>query len=150
VLDNAAATMLAETSTDPAKKTNTNALLVAQDGKLALDAPVGLAAWQGTNKAAITWRDLLNMAPGLAWTEGSYAIGDDDSTKILFSQEDQCAWAESKPLVVQPGTVFNYSTGFANLGMCRLKELAGGSHRQIYDYYQRRDMGRSLRPETAI
>lgn len=176
VLDNAAATMLTETSTDPTKKTNTNALLVAQDGKLvyeryaanfdrnrpqlgwsmtktltalvagvmerdgklALDAPVGLTAWQGTNKAAITWRNLLNMAPGLAWVEGGYAAGEDDTTKMLFSQEDQCAWAASKPLVAQPGTVFNYSTGFANLAMCRLKELAGGSHQQIYDYYQKR------------
>lgn len=176
VLDKAMAAMLTEASTDPAKKTNTNALLVAQDGKLvyeryapnfdrsrpqlgwsmtktltalvagvmehdgklALDAPVGLSAWQGTNKAAITWRNLLNMAPGLAWTEGAYAAGEDDTTKMLFSQEDQCAWAANKPLVAQPGTVFNYSTGFANLAMCRLKELAGGSHQQIYDYYQKR------------
>lgn len=176
VLDAAAATMLAERSTDPANKVNTNALLVAQDGRLvyerygasfdrhraqlgwsmtktltalvagvmerdgriALDAPVGLAAWNGSAKASITWRHLLNMAPGLAWSEGGYAIGEDDTTKMLFSQEDQCAWAASKPLVAQPGTVFNYSTGFANLAMCRLKEMAGGSHQQIYDFYQKR------------
>lgn len=176
VLDKAVAAMLTEASEDPAKKTNTNALLVAQDGKLvyeryaanfdrnrpqlgwsmtktltalvagvmerdgklALDAPVGLSAWQGTNKAAITWRNLLNMAPGLEWTEGGYAAGEDDTTKMLFSQEDQCTWAAAKPLVAQPGTVFNYSTGFANLAMCRLRELAGGSHQQIHDFYQQR------------
>lgn len=176
VLNKAATAMFAETSTDPAKKVNTNALLVAQDGKLvyeryathfdrnrlqlgwsmtktltalvagvmerdgriALDAPVGFPAWQGTDKAAITWRQLLNMAPGLAWVEGGYGIGDDDTTKMLFTQEDQCTWAANKPLVARPGTVFNYSTGFANLAMCRLKQLAGGSHQQVYDFYQQR------------
>ena len=112
--------------------------VMERDGKLALDAPVGLSAWQGTNKAAITWRNLLNMAPGLEWTEGGYAAGEDDTTKMLFSQEDQCTWAAAKPLVAQPGTVFNYSTGFANLAMCRLRELAGGSHQQIHDFYQQR------------
>lgn len=112
--------------------------LMERDGLVTLDAPVALNAWRGTDKAAITWRQLLNMAPGLEWTEGGYGIGEDDTTKMLFSQEDQCAWAAAKPLVAQPGTVFNYSTGFANLAMCRLKELAGGTHQQIYDYYQKR------------
>lgn len=176
VLANAAATMFAEASTDPTKKINTNALLVAQggqlvyeqyappfnrerpqlgwsmtktltglvagvmerDGLIGLDAPVGLTRWKGTDKAAITWRQLLNMAPGLQWVEGGYGIGDDDTTKMLFSNEDQCARAADKPLVTTPGAVFNYSTGFANLAMCRLKELAGGTHQNIYDYYQRR------------
>lgn len=176
VLAKAAAAMFAETSTDPAQKINTNALLVAQggqlvheqyspsfhrerpqlgwsmtktltglvaglmerDGLIGLDTPVGLSHWKGTDKAAIKWRHLLNMAPGLQWVEGGYAIGDDDTTKMLFSNENQCAWAAEKPLVATPGTVFNYSTGFSNLTMCRLKELAGGTHQNIYDYYQRR------------
>lgn len=176
LLNNAANVMFSEATSDVTKKTNTHALLVAQDGQLvyeryavglgrewpqlgwsmtktltamvaglmerdglvALDAPVGLSAWKGTDKAAIRWRQLLNMAPGLQWNEGAYSAGDDDTTKMLFSQEDQCAWAAAKPLVVEPGTVFNYSTGFANLAMCRLKELAGGTHQQIYDYYQKR------------
>lgn len=110
--------------------------VMEREGKLSIDAPVGLKAWQGTDKAAITWRQLLNMAPGIQWNEGVYGIGQDDTTQMLFSQADQCAWAAAKPLVTPPGTVFNYSTGFANLAMCRLKELAGGSHQQIYDYYQ--------------
>jgi len=176
VLQVAAKTMFTETTTDAAKKVNTNALLVAQDGKLvfeqyaapfdrdrpqlgwsmtktltaliaglmerdgklSLDGPVGLTGWQGSAKSQITWRQLLNMAPGLQWTEGSYGIGQDDTTQMLFSQADQCSWATAKPLVTTPGTVFNYSTGFANMAMCRLKELAGGTHQQIYDYYQQR------------
>lgn len=112
--------------------------LMERDGLLQLDGPVGLSHWRGTDKAVITWRHLLNMAPGLQWVEGAYGIGEDDTTKMLFSNEDQCAWAAGQPLVVAPGTVFNYSTGFSNLTMCGLKELAGGTHQRIYDYYQRR------------
>ena len=47
--------------------------------------------------AAITWRQLLNMAPGIQWDEGQYA-GADDTTQMLFSQPDMCAWAASQPL----------------------------------------------------
>ena len=111
--------------------------VMEKDGLLGLDKPVGLQAWASTPKAAITWRQLLNMAPGIKWDEGQYA-GLDDTTQMLFSEPDMCAWAASQPMDSKPGTVFNYSTGFSNLAMCGLKQLAGGSHQAIYDYYQSR------------
>lgn len=110
--------------------------VLAGDGKLALDAPVGLPAWQGTDKARISWRALLNMAPGLAWDEG-YG-GASDATEMLFSQPDQGAWAAARPLTSEPGAVFTYSTGFSNIAMLRMKQLLGGTHQAIYDYYQSR------------
>jgi len=110
--------------------------VMAHDGKLALDTPVGLASWNGTPKEKITWRQLLNMAPGLAWFEG-YG-GASDATEMLFSQADQGAWAASLPMTSEPGTVFTYSTGFSNVAMLRMKQLVGGTHQQIYDYYQAR------------
>lgn len=110
--------------------------LMHWDGKLQLDSPVGLSQWAGTPKAAITWRQLLNMAPGMAWDEG-YG-GASDATEMLFSQPDQGTWAANRPLTSKPGTVFTYSTGFTNVAMLRLKQLAGGSHQAIYDYYQTR------------
>ena len=107
-----------------------------REGKLSLDQAVGLTSWNGTPKASITWRQLLNMAPGMAWSEG-YA-GASDATQMLFSQSDQGAWAADRPLTSTPGTVFTYSTGFANVAMLGLKQLAGGTHQSIYDYYQRK------------
>ncbi|MGD8860641.1 MAG: serine hydrolase [Myxococcales bacterium] len=109
---------------------------LAREGKLALDEPVGLPRWQGTPKADITWRALLNMAPGLAWDEG-YA-GASDATEMLFSQPDQGAWAADRPLTSEPGTVFNYSTGFPNIAMLRMRQLLGGSPEAIQAHYQRR------------
>lgn len=110
--------------------------LMERDGLLSLDAPVGLQRWANSPKAAITWRQLLNMAPGLAWSENY--DGHSDVTEMLFSQSDQGAWAAERPLTAQPGTVFNYSTGFSNIAMLRMRELLGGSHQAVYDYYQGR------------
>ena len=106
-----------------------------RDGKIDIEAPVGLPRWQGTPKAAITWRQLLNMAPGLAWFEG-YG-GASDATEMLFSRADQGSWAADREQTSQPGTLFNYSTGFTNIAMLRMRQLAGGSHQAIYDLYQR-------------
>jgi CubicO group peptidase (beta-lactamase class C family) len=107
---------------------------LAREGKLALDAPVGLKRWSGTAKAPITWRALLNMAPGLAWFEG-YG-GASDATEMLFSQADQGAWAADRPLTSSPGSVFAYSTGFSNIAMLRMRELLGGSPQALYEHYQ--------------
>lgn len=110
--------------------------LLHTDGRIALDEPLGLQRWNGTAKAAITWRQLLNMAPGLAWSEGYE--GASDATQMLFSQADQGAWAADRPLASVPGTVFTYSTGFANLAMYAMRQKLGGSHQALYDYYQSR------------
>ncbi|MFW6066929.1 MAG: serine hydrolase domain-containing protein [Myxococcota bacterium] len=107
----------------------------ARDGAIGLDDEVGLSRWSGTPKQAISWRALLNMAPGLAWFEG-YG-GASDATEMLFSRGDQGAWAADRPLTSEPGTVFTYSTGFTNIAMLRMRELLGGTHQAIYDHYQR-------------
>lgn len=110
--------------------------VMATDGRLNLDAPVGLPQWAGSAKAAITWKQLLNMAPGMAWSEGY--DGASDATEMLFSQPNQGAWAADRPLTATPGTVFNYSTGFATVATYAMKQVLGGSHQALYDYYQQR------------
>jgi len=110
--------------------------LLARDGNLALDAPVGLSQWNGTPKQAITWRNLLNMAPGLAWDEG-YG-GASDATEMLFSQPNEGGWAADRPQSSAPGTTFTYSTGFTNIAMLGIREMLGGSPQALYDYYESR------------
>lgn len=173
-LDNNAATIFSETTTDPALKTNAVALLVAKDGHLVyeryasnynrsqpqlgwsmtktltslvagrmeqegligLNSAVGLKQWKGTTKAGITWGQLLNMSPGLAWNEDYTGGAESDTTEMLYNQMDQATWAANHALTSTPGTVFNYSTGFANIAMLGMREKLGGTHQKIYDYYQ--------------
>lgn len=110
--------------------------VMAGERRLALDEPVALPQWQGSPKARITWRHLLQMAPGLAWNEDYRGLS--DVTAMLYSQPDQGTWAADRPLIAEPGTKFTYSTGFSNIAMLRMRQLLGGEHQAIYDYYQTR------------
>lgn len=110
--------------------------VMATDGRISLDAPVGIPQWTSdSRKAGITWRHLLTNAPGLHWFEGYE--GASDTTDMLYSKADQGNWAANRPMESTPGTVFNYSTGFVNIAMLRMKQLLGNKHQAIYDYYQR-------------
>lgn len=100
-----------------ATKSITSALvgLLVDDGVLRLDAPAPVPEWQGAGdpRAAITLRQLLNMASGLTFDE-SYD-SDSDALKMLFGARDMGAYAASRPLQHAPGTTWSYSSGTANI-----------------------------------
>lgn len=85
------------------------------DGKLELDGPAPVPAWRATAgdpRAAITLRQLLHMASGLAHVEGGEAPELSDTNRALFSDKsgDIVAHAVAAPLAHKPGTRFQYST----------------------------------------
>jgi CubicO group peptidase (beta-lactamase class C family) len=95
-----------------------NALLgvAVQEGRLALGAPVPLAAWSGAGdpRGAITLRDLLQMQSGLAFSE-NYRNPLDDVVWMLFATADAAGFAASKPLAADPGSRWQYSSGTSNI-----------------------------------
>ncbi|MDO9237599.1 MAG: serine hydrolase [Aquabacterium sp.] len=109
--------------------------LMEKDGQISADAPVGLKSWSGTAKAAITWRQLLNMASGLQWDE-SGATSPNDVYEMLFNNEDDAAYAANKPQAYAPGSHYTYNTGAQTIAMAAMKEKLGGTHQAIYNYYQ--------------
>jgi CubicO group peptidase (beta-lactamase class C family) len=89
------------------------------DGRLTLDAPAPVPAWQGAGdpRGAITLQDLLEMRDGLDFVE-EYIIGSpSDVIDMLFGsgQDDVAAYTETKPLAAEPGSRFNYSSGTSNV-----------------------------------
>lgn len=100
-------------------------------GVLALDQPLGLPAWAGTDKAGITWRHALNLAPGLAWNEGH--AGFSSVSDMLFSHGDHAAYAAAMPLEAPPGTRFNYSTGTSALLGAAVRQRLGGDAQRTLD-----------------
>jgi CubicO group peptidase (beta-lactamase class C family) len=69
--------------------------------------------WRGTDREAITLRDVLQMASGLDWVE-SYDPSDlssSDVIRMILGERDHLAYAASQPLAQPPGTSFNYSSG---------------------------------------
>lgn len=88
-------------------------LLVA-DGRLALDAPAPVAAWQrsGDPRGTITLRHLLHMADGLDHVEAGDPAWNADTVAMLFGDgaANMAAMATAKPAVAKAGERFNYSS----------------------------------------
>lgn len=104
---------------------------MATDGLITWDEPAGLPEWKGTQKADITIGQLLNMASGLEWQENR------DVGPTLFYGVDSAARVAAKPLVAEPGSHFNYSSGTSVVVMKALAQRLGGSQ-ALYEYYQTR------------
>ena len=84
--------------------------------------------WEGTDKALITLRDVLEMASGLQWNE-SYdldGVGESDiAGMVLTTGGSQIVEVLDQPVAHPPGTAFNYSSGDAML-LSRVLAVATG------------------------
>jgi len=93
-------------------KSFTSALigLLVADGRLELDEHPDRPEWSepGDPRQAITMRQLLQMSSGLEWAEGADYIA-------WAGSPDAASFVASRPLVADPGTEFNYSTGTTSL-----------------------------------
>jgi CubicO group peptidase (beta-lactamase class C family) len=89
--------------------------LMVADGRLAIDAPVPVAAWNqpGDPRGRITLRQLLQMTSGLDHVEDGEPQPSGDTVRMLFTDgaQDMRAFAEAKPLANTPGRAFSYSSG---------------------------------------
>jgi CubicO group peptidase (beta-lactamase class C family) len=91
--------------------------LLVGDGRLDLEALAPIDEWRGTPKERIRIIDLLEMRPGLEFVE-DYVDGDTSHCiAMLFGEgsADHAAYAAALPLVHEPGTVWNYSSGTTNI-----------------------------------
>jgi CubicO group peptidase (beta-lactamase class C family) len=111
--------------------------LLVGDGLLDVDEPAPVDEWSdpADPRHAITVADLLHMASGLEWTE-DYADGNADVIQMLGAPVAG-AYAASKPLESEPGTVFEYSTGTTAILAMIVADVLGGPEEQT-DYVQSR------------
>ncbi len=91
--------------------------IMVGDGRLDPAAPAPVPEWAGTEKAAITLLDLLEMRAGLRFVEDYVDDGVSDVIAMLFGDgaADHAEFAAAKPLDHAPGTVWNYSSGTTNI-----------------------------------
>lgn len=88
--------------------------ILVSDGRLVLDDPAPVPAWQrpGDPRGTITLRHLLNMASGLEHVEEAPNAWEADTVAMLFGDgaQNMAGFAEAKPPVAAPGEQFVYST----------------------------------------
>lgn len=91
--------------------------LLVGDGLLELDAPAPVPSWKGTEKEAITLQHLLNMKSGLLFVEDYVDESVSHCIEMLYGSgaDDMAGYAAALPLVHEPGTVWNYSSGTTNI-----------------------------------
>ncbi|MBS0225977.1 MAG: serine hydrolase [Proteobacteria bacterium] len=110
--------------------------IALRDGKVpapstaVLDAYPQLADIATTDKRRITIADLLNMASGLSWKEGSGGLNDE---LRLFWRKDIPRYVLGHDLATEPNTHFNYNGG----GTAILADLISRGTGQPLDAYAR-------------
>lgn len=106
-------------------------VLVKAD-KLNPDAPAPVPEWKGTDKEKITLKELLQQTTGLDWTEDYGAPS--EATNMLFKQSDMGAFTAKLPLKYQPGSLFYYSSGNANILSRIIRQTVGDSVYSAFPY----------------
>ncbi len=113
-------------------KSFTHALLgiLVGEGRLAIDDPAPIAQWSGPGdpRAAITIDQLLRMVPGTRFNEDYLDETTSHCIEMLFGTgaADMANYAASQPLVEEPGSHFNYSSG-TTVMLCRILADVVGS-----------------------
>ena len=87
------------------------------EGRLQLNDPAPVPEWKGTPKEAITLQHLLNMRPGLEFVEDYVDDAVSHCLEMLYGsgKDDMAGYAAGLPLLHEPGSVWNYSSGTTNI-----------------------------------
>ena len=105
--------------------------ILVRKGKLTLDQPAPIAAWQGAGdpRQAITVDHLLRHTAGLALgssLSASLASVLEPVNRMKFMESDMAAYAESIALETPPGTAWNYNDGNTVILSHLIRDAAGG------------------------
>lgn len=114
-------------------KSFTNALtgILVKEGKLDIEQPTNIKAWQNDERRNITINNLMHMNSGLEWNE-DYG-NSSDVNNMLHKEGDMAKFTYSKPLEFTPDSVFEYSSGSTNI-VCYLLRKAIGNDAEYYSF----------------
>ena len=131
-----------------ATKSVNNALLgiLVWQGKLEMDTPAPVAAWQGPGdpRAAITPDQMLRMQSGLDLGNSltaSLSSAWDTSARTDFNEPDRAGFAERAELVAPPGTTWNYANGNPAILARLIRDSVGGRAVDVLRFARRELFG---------
>ena len=104
-------------------------------GQLYVTDPTGIEEWQMDGRANITMENLMQMSSGLDYFERAMGTNNDQGL-LTYGDLPPSTYAVQLPLIAEPGSNFNYSSG-DNMIAARVIQDHLGSIQQTYDYYQK-------------
>jgi len=127
-----------------ASKSVTNALIgiLVRHGKLAVNEPAPIAAWQapGDPRHVITVDNLMRMQSGLALgnsLSAGISSGWNTAARALFNEPDQAGFAQVAKLEAPPGTVWTYTDSNSHLLARLIRDAAGGHAADVLRFARR-------------
>ncbi|HEY4985516.1 MAG TPA: serine hydrolase [Bradyrhizobium sp.] len=116
--------------------------ILVRQGKLALDAPAPVAAWQRADdpRHAITVDQLLRHTAGLALgssLQASLGAALEPVNRMKFMATDMAAYAESTELATTPGSAWNYSDGNNIVLSHLIRNATGGDPADVMRFARR-------------
>lgn len=109
--------------------------LLAEEGKIDIDAPAALENWQNTEKAKITVDHLLQMSSGMDFWENYEERS--DANIMLWESDSMGKYAQSVPLAFEPGEQWYYSSGTSNI-LAMLARQYFNSNEEYWNYMNRK------------
>jgi CubicO group peptidase (beta-lactamase class C family) len=131
-----------------ATKSVNNALLgvLARQGKLKMEDPAPVAAWQATGdpRRAITLDHLLRMQSGLELGDSltaSFPTAWDTSARMAFTEPDMAGFAQGAALKTAPGTAWKYANGNPAILARIVRDRVGGHAVDVLRFARRELFG---------
>lgn len=117
-------------------KSVTGALIgiLVKEGKLTVNDRAPFPEWDNPSdkRQGILIKHLLQQTSGLDFEE-NYTKSC-DVTKMLFQNGNMAAYVLARPLIHEPGTVFNYSSGNSNLLSLIIRKTVGEKNYHSFPY----------------
>jgi CubicO group peptidase (beta-lactamase class C family) len=108
------------------------------EGLVDLDRPVAeRSPWIGADKAAITYRELLQMRSGIAFNEAyEFAPVFSSVLAMLYTRGtgDMAAFASGQPMAAAAGAVWGYKSGDSLILAAALRDLVGADRYPDYPW----------------
>ena len=122
--------------------------ILVEEGKLSLQTKNLVPQWEGDRRSQITLKQLIQMNSGLEFQEYcEQPLA--DCPQMLFNTKNMAIYAANKPLVKEPGSDWDYSSGTTSIIAGVIRNAVGGTDLD-YLTFPRRAFFDRLGMSTAI
>ena len=129
--------------------------ILVRDGQIDIYAPAKVPRWNrkvNDTRAAITVENLLRMESGLTFSESYTDPETSNVLQMLFGRGrlDTAEYAAGQVLEAEPGTLWNYSSGTANILSGIVRDTIGANSAQDYRDFMSESLFQRIGITSAI